>query len=250
MEMTVFVATHKEFDNIYPEYYKPILVGSYKNNIKCNYLKDNTGDNISEKNDNYCELTGLYWIWKNTDEKYIGLCHYRRYFSNKNIFSNKVLNRDKIIKILEKNDIILPERRIAKNTIYEHYCENHYKEDLDKTKQLILRMYPEYINSFNIVMNSRASYSCNMFISKRELINEYLEWLFSILFELENELDISNYDDYQKRIFGFISERLMHIWVHHNKLKIKELPVIMPDMKKITIGKIKLKGILDKYKLR
>lgn len=249
MEPIVYIATHKIFKNKFPESYIPILAGNH--DIKdCNYLRDNTGDNISEKNKNYCELTALYWVWKNTSNKYIGLCHYRRYFSNKNLFSNKVIDAKNIKKILKNNDIILPQRRVSEETVYERYCNNHYEIDILKTRNIILNKYPDYIESFDEVMKKKSTYPWNMFIGKREIISEYIEWVFDILFELEKVTDISQYDDYQKRIYGFISERLLHVWVNKNNMKIKELPVIMPEMGKLDVIKVKLKGIIDRRKVK
>lgn len=76
----IYVITHKSFDDskIEQTYHRILHVGTNKN-YKSWYLKDNTGDNISSKNANYCELTGLYWIWKNSNEPaddIDGLVHY------------------------------------------------------------------------------------------------------------------------------------------------------------------------------
>ena len=83
MKFSIFVATHKKFEFPLPDNYIPILVGSYKFDLSI-YQRDDDGEfQISYKNKNYCELTGLYWIWKNIRTDYVGLCHYRRYFINK-----------------------------------------------------------------------------------------------------------------------------------------------------------------------
>ena len=63
-----------------------------------------------------------------------------------------------------------------------------------------------------------------MFIMKRELADKYCTWLFDILFELEKRLDISNYDDNDKRVFGFVSERLLDVWLDANEIKYKDIP--------------------------
>ena len=74
-------------------------------------------------------------------------------------------------------------------------------------------------------MDNNKLYSCNMFIMKKKLLDNYASWLFAIFDELEKNIDISNYDDYNKRIYGFLSERLFNVWVLNNKLKIKEITV-------------------------
>ena len=80
MDIKILVATHKKYWMPKDDIYFPIHVGR-EGKADLGYIGDNTGDNISAKNANYCELTGLYWAWKNLKCDYIGLCHYRRYFA-------------------------------------------------------------------------------------------------------------------------------------------------------------------------
>ncbi len=212
--------------------FTPLLVGArnYKENISENIEKDDsTVDNISEKNSNYCELTGMYWMWKNdkiTDDEIIGLCHYRRYFI-KNQFSvkkQKYLDYQDIEDIMHTYDIIVPKKRTYKQKMKDSFLEAPKKEDMEKTKKIIEKLYPEYINSFDEFLNQKEVYLYNMFIAKKKIMNEYFKWLFDILFELEKEIDISNYNEYEARIYGFIAERLFNVWIMKNKdkLKIKE----------------------------
>ena len=77
----IFVVSHKDLFLSIPENYKVIGVGEYGVNNKERILSDCIGDNISKKNPNYCELTAIYWLWKNYDlPNYVGVCHYRRFF--------------------------------------------------------------------------------------------------------------------------------------------------------------------------
>ncbi|WP_347460104.1 DUF4422 domain-containing protein [Clostridium sp. BL8] len=200
------------------------------------YIGDNTGDNISLKNTNYCELTGLYWAYKNLKCDYIGLCHYRRYFTIKDVVSRLNNGKDKIDLILTENDIeklmkdyeiILPKKRnYYIETVRSHYKHAHYLKDLNKIEEIIKEKHVDYIDSFNYVMSGTKLHLFNMFIMKKEDFDRYCQWLFSILFELEESTDISKYDAYQCRIFGFLSERLFNVWLHKEKLKAKEVPVI------------------------
>ena len=80
MESEIFIIAHKECELPEIEGYVPLAVGSVGKEFPDNYLRDDKGDNISRKNDSYCELTGLYWLWRNCCKDYIGLVHYRRYF--------------------------------------------------------------------------------------------------------------------------------------------------------------------------
>lgn len=223
----IYVATHKDADLVVPENYTIIGVGN--NYIKNENIHDNVYDNISYKNENYCELTALYWIWKNADEKIVGLNHYRRLFTEDDRNSVELLRYDDACKILDEYDIILPPLFDNKNeTVYEHYCRAHKKEDIDKIANIILKIFPNFFNSYAHIMNQNFEYGFNMFISRKEICDEYSKWLFSLLSELEPQVDLTLYDNYQKRIFGFLSERLFTVWVYHYKLRIKELYITNP----------------------
>lgn len=222
MEIKIFVATHKKTQFPNNDIYFPIQVGAEKNE-NLGYLKDNIGDNISNKNPNYCELTALYWIWKNCKSDVVGLVHYRRYFFKSGFSKNfkNILSKNNIEKIMKNYDIILPKKHyIAKYTLEEQYLKLHKKEDYEICKNILSEKYPEYLNAFNTVFNKHSFYAFNMFIAKRKIIDKYCQWLFDILFELENRIDISSYDKYNQRIFGFLSERLFNVWIEKNSKEI------------------------------
>ncbi|WP_434290060.1 DUF4422 domain-containing protein [Clostridium botulinum] len=235
MNIKILVATHKKYSMPKESMYLPIHVGC-EGKKDLGYIGDNTGDNISLRNPNYCELTGLYWAWKNLKCDYIGLCHYRRYFTNSNLFkkaSNKnnkmdlILSKLEIENLLKEYDVILPQKRnYYIETIWSHYGNAHHIKDLEETKKIISELYPEYISSFDKVMKGKKLHLYNMFVMDKENFNKYCEWIFSILFELEKRIDISNYDNYQKRIFGFLSERLFNVWIVKNQKTVYEMDVI------------------------
>jgi len=82
MSVKIFTMTHKKFDAPNDKMYVPLHVGRAMSE-DLGYLGDNTGENISDMNCYYSELTGVYWIWKNYHESdYVGVCHYRRYLIN------------------------------------------------------------------------------------------------------------------------------------------------------------------------
>lgn len=217
----IYVVTHKNISLKLPENYKIIGVGN--NSIINEDLHDNTGDNISSKNKNYCELTALYWIWKNSNDDIVGLEHYRRMFLNDNIGEIGLLNEDEILFILNNYDIIVPTLFNNKTrTVYQHYVEDHKKRDIELAQNIINSKYPEYNSSFNQVMNGKYEYGFNMMITRKDILDEYSQWLFDILFDLENIIDISKYDEYQKRIYGFLSERLFNVWLKYKKYNVKE----------------------------
>lgn len=212
--------------------YLPIHVGR-AGKADLGYLGDDTGDNISSKNTNYCELTGLYWAWKNLKCDYIGLCHYRRYFahtvSGSDMEKKKlaILQRTDYEKFLKQYDVILPKQRnYFIETVRSQYEHAHNKNDLALTEQIVAELYPEYSEAFNNVMGRTKLHIFNMFVMKKEKFDEYCQWLFTILFELETRIDISNYNQYEARVFGFLSERLLNVWLEKQQLKVKEIDVV------------------------
>lgn len=226
--IVILVATHKSYVMPKDSIYVPIQVGASINNSDLGFRKDNEGDNISTKNPNYCELTALYWAWKNLDAEYIGLSHYRRHFimnHSKDLWE-RVADRNYIESLLETANIILPKpRNYYIETSYSQYVHAHHKEDLDYTRDIISEKYPDYVTAYDRLMDSTKGHRFNMFIMSKKCFDDYMEWLFSILFELENRLDISEYSDYDKRVFGFVSERLLDVWIETNQYKYVELPV-------------------------
>lgn len=245
--INVYIITHKKF--ICPDIniYKPLKVGN--NNADFGYIDDSTQDNISKKNPNYCELTGLYWIWKNDIESdVVGICHYRRYFTKgkilKSVKRNFLTEKD-IKKYLKYNDIILPKLEIYKESAYEQYCQNSgFSKDLDAVRKIIEKKFPDYVKSYDDVMKKNKMFQYNMMICDKKTYNEYCEWLFSILFELEKKVDLAQYNNYQKRIYGFLGERLLNVWVYKNNLKIKQCSVVnteagFKDKIKISLRRIK-----------
>lgn len=224
--MSVYVITHKRVAIPAEEGYKILQVGAEKGHIdfERDTEYDDIGDNISSKNSTYCELTGLYWLWKNCDDDYIGIVHYRRFFSHK--FNGRILKEKEIKALLKKSDVILPFHHKLGKTVKEQYLESGYEKDLDILEEVLKEKYPEYMPSYTEIMRGKRIYFFNMFITNKKTFDKYSEWLFDILFEVEERVNISEYDDYHKRIFGFMSERLMYVFMKHNKVKIKEVGVV------------------------
>ena len=236
-KLTVLVITHKDYEFPDSACYRPLFVGGkiasgLKNE---DFYQDNSGANISEKNSSFCELTGLYWAWKNgvfENNEYVGLVHYRRYFAGKalDLKKKQIASESELLTILEKYDVILPRKRnYFIESIYSHYQHAHHIEDLDLTRDVIIELQSEYLESFDAVMQGRKLHLYNMFVMSSEKASEYCHWLFSILFELEQRIDITQYDNYQKRVFGFIAERLFNVWILYNQLNVKYLSVVNLD---------------------
>ena len=235
----IIVASHKKYQMPEDSIYFPMQVGAEgKDDIGFN--KDNIGENISTKNPLFCELTGLYWAWKNLDADYYGLVHYRRYFTiSKHIPRNEndkfkiVLNSNEVENLLNSSDIILPkERNYFIETVYNHYKHTMYIEPLDEAGKIIEEKYPDYFKEFENLKKTKKLHAFNMFIMKKEYFNEYCTWLFDILFELEKRIDYSKYDPFHARFFGRVSERLLDVWIKTKGYNFKEVKVM--DMQNIN----------------
>jgi hypothetical protein len=237
--------------------YIPVFSGIINFTGSCDMIGDDTGENISSKNKYYSELTGIYWAWKNQQADIIGSCHYRRFLTNKKeplfyrikrllyflaglhkkrygliytnnirLFRDAILKKAEITEILETYDAIFPQQRKFRYSVREHFSRYHDIRDLDILKEIIQEKHSDYLAAFYQVLNGNRLYANNMFILKDKHYQEFMSWWFDILFEFESRINKADYEGYQKRIMGFIAERLLTIWVYHQNLRIKELPVI------------------------
>lgn len=241
-DIKILIATHKQYFVPNDSVYYPIHVGKDSNHNETEFQPDNTGDNISAKNPKFCELTGLYWAWKNLKADYIGLVHYRRYFKKSKRICLKeetkfkhVLTGEQVEGLLEKADIILPKkRRYFIENLYKHYKHTMYVEPLDITGDIIKEKYPEYSNEFDRLKKRTSAHMFNMFIMKKEYFDEYCTWLFDILFELENRVKDKekDYDSFHLRFYGRVSELLLDVWINTKGYSYEECKVV--DMQHIN----------------
>ncbi|TKT55925.1 DUF4422 domain-containing protein [Rhizobium sp. LC145] len=253
MITSIYVAEHKECAQLKGNSFIPIHVGRRGKAPTFCELGDDTGDNISGKNDSFCELTALYWIWKNTkDQDYVGLFHYRRHlrFSTNEAYEDQwgLVQYERIDdRYIEDNnltdsgvsyfindfDIILPKlwdvRNAGSISLEDHYrkAPHQHISDYETALQIIREKYPDYGKFIDTINRTSAGYFTNMFVMRREIYNKYCEWLFDVLFELEKRIDISSYSTQERRIFGFISEWLFNIFISklladQPELKVKE----------------------------
>ncbi|MBP3206816.1 MAG: DUF4422 domain-containing protein [Campylobacter sp.] len=232
----IIIATHKKYFMPNDKIYIPVHVGS-KDKESMGYQRDDDGENISEKNPYFCELTGLYWAWKNLKADFVGLIHYRRFFSTKGFFDRKqplenlYLSEKEAQNLLQNYDIIVPKKRkYYIETLYSHYANTMHKEHLDETRKIISEICSQYTDSFDSVMKQTSGYMFNMFVMPKNLVDEYCGWLFPILFELEKRISPENYSSFHARFYGRVSEILFNVWLKwyqiQKPLKIKELPFI------------------------
>ena len=240
----VFICAHKEVPLPQHPYFLPIQAGAALRDHIDGYQPDDEGDNISIKNPHFCELTCHYWAWKNLKNvDIVGLNHYRRYFdftrkwpqfsADKHFIATEdFLKQDykfsDLEKLLQKYDIILPVARHWRVSNTQQYGEYHIAKDWEMLRQIIKERSPQYIPAFEKTMDhSNISVGYNMFITHWEHFNDYSEWLFDILFEVERRVPPID-DPIQSRIYGYMSERLINVFCDHHHLRIKHIPLIMP----------------------
>lgn len=200
--------------------------------------RDNTGDNISSKNSSYCELTAQYWMWKNSDADIKGLMHYRRIlgrrgssavpFESMDARRAKAVTEKEVSQLLEEYDIILPRaHNYLTETAREHYEKTHVTGfGFDLLKDYFAKNSPQYLPALEHVLNSRESHLFNMFIAKKDIFDVYSAWLFPALEYVESKIDISMLSPYEQRIYGYLSELLLDVWIQTNKLRYIELPML------------------------
>src|SRR5690606_18403067 len=237
--------------------YQPLMAGNSLLKTDIGITGDDTGDNISLKNKYYSELTGIYWVWKNTRQLVSGACHYRRYFTaqpepflykikrllyypaglykkrygliytkNTDFFIDRIIGQNEIQLLLQKYDAILPLARKMKYSVETHYKKYHNISDLNLVESILKEKYPEFVEPFHEILKGKRLYANNMFVLKDEHFQEFMKWWFDVLFEFEKRIDLKKYTGYQQRILGFIAERLLNVWFMKKQLNCVELPVI------------------------
>lgn len=190
----------------------PIQVGAKLTEKRICKVCDNTGDNISDKNREYCELTALYWIWKNTQAKYVGLCHYRRHFE---------LDERQLLQLSSSDiDVVVTIPILNFPSVGEVYAQDHNEEDWKIMMEGIKKIAPEYINTAKSIQDGIYYYAYNMFIAKKAIFDAYCQWLFPVLSYCEKHCKKKE-STYQNRYIGFLAERLLTIYMKHHEEEYK-----------------------------
>lgn len=255
--LDLFILTYKDFHQyVNNDCYQVVSCVDDKINTTLNVIydtkqsneKNNIDQSITEWNAFYSELTMTYWLWKNyTLKDYVGICHYRRYFS----FMDDIPNMDEIFK---DYDVILPTPFALGNTVYQQYASCHSIKDIDLMLDIIRLYFPQYLDDANEVMRNNMLYPCNIFIMRKDDFNDYCEFIFSVIDKYLKHKKYNNVKDvedelnktwrdygkvfypnnqlwYQLRIGGFLSERLLSIFVHNRFKKIKHFNVNVTEEK-------------------
>lgn len=238
-DIRLYVVYHKPSPLLQTPPFVPIQVGKGKP-IPGVTVRDNVGENIAEKNPNFCELTAQYWIWKNVQADIVGLCHYRRIPSFSDDGSGTFTdfsaatcekfgwNTKKISELFQKYDILMPLRWDIlppgepghHMTPYEFYAYEHRESDLAEAIRIIHELTPEVAPYADSVLNTiKAQSFCNVCVMRKTLFDAYSEWLFRVLFELERRIEIPHNKE-SARLFGFLSEHLIMVWLAYAQEKL------------------------------
>lgn len=264
MKAKIYLSYFNDSQKIENEILTPIQVGAAISSVDLDMIKDNTGENISERNPYYCEMTGIYWAWKNDKKSdYIGSCHYRRVFDfqlnkirkmdqwgtvvyhgvDNNLFEEFGLNESDIEKVLKSCDAVVPEGfdiTVTNNSnLYEHYVTApfHFKKDIDLTLEIVAEKDPKFFSYFKKHLEGKIMYATNVFILRRDLFEGLCKWLFPILDELYRKIDTSQYNVQEKRVIGYISERLISAYI--NKYFIDDGKVRAIEARRVFISSTK-----------
>ena len=249
----VIVCCHKQCELPSDPYLLPVHVGASLGSAELDMQRDDEClgapcENISDKNPSYCELTALFWAWKNLrrirpDLEYLGINHYRRYFDFGRVPRGKDMtvrpegevgsyrvNSARLGRLLSTHDVIIPRDIHNPYTLFADYGYWRMSDDLRCTMRVIHEMTPEYDESvYQIIMRRNTLSPYSMGVMPWGVFDEYCSWLFPVLGEVESRTDISSYDAVQGRIYGYIAERLWNVWLHKEGLKLAQLPIVMYD---------------------
>ncbi len=222
-KIKIFVACHKPYevyqDNVYTPIHAGRAVSQYKDEMS-DMIGDDTGENISEKNSSYCEMTAQYWAWKNVhDVEYIGFGHYRRSFVER--FTNE--NVDKFF--ADGTDVILA-GPMYRRWRYEFLKTFVCGEDLAIMLYSVKKLYPEYYDTISKYADGCVDYPLNMFVCRKSLFDNYAKWIFDILFECEKYIKPSPYSR-ARRVYGYLAEFLMPAYFMYHKYKITPMRYIL-----------------------
>ena len=245
MSTELFLITHKPepIEGLSP--YRPILSGA-KEEAPEGYLRDDLGENISALNPIYNEMTAIYWVYRHLDEfpdlDHVGFCHYRRFLCFQ-YFDKPVLVRKKArpdwVNIDERQfqsfwkefDIIVPCPHYVRS-VRRHYEKSHNKEDLGILEEIIGKVCPQYLESFQEYIDGDEEYLYNMFVLPRDLFLAYGDFVFPVLEAFAKERPYK-----EERMFA--SERLTGVFLHHLRKSGKralECPVLLTRNRSLRLA--------------
>lgn len=254
----IYVSYHSDTVRIANGILTPIHVGKALARTDLGMLGDDTGDNISDKNPMFAELTAQYWAWKNDRQSaYVGCMHYRRVFIFNGTHGQDV-TRDKdrvlvpsvrpssyadfgwheadIVKAMEDCDVLLPipcdVTADSKRDCRENFALVHGDENYQVFRRLLETYCPEYRDEADALFSGHCMYLCNMFVMRRDLFDHYCQWLFRVLDRFMPHLTPDAYDGSEIRMPAYMAERLFNLYVanlrrENPELRVKEVPYVL-----------------------
>lgn len=224
-DIKILVAAHKPYWMPSDPVYLPVQVGAALSDRELGFQRDDAGENISAENPRYCELTALYWAWKNLDAAYVGLSHYRRYFAGAG--ERGVLTGPEAAELLSRAPIVLPKRRhYVIWSVKGHYDATMLPGQLDVLREVLADQEPAFVDEFDRRMGMRSAHILNMAIMRRDLFDAYMSWLFPVLRAVEARIDFSNMTLFEARCMGRLSERLLDTWIAVTGASYVEQPLV------------------------
>lgn len=227
----LYVITHKEYGYQLHPGYCPICVGGYSS---VGALTDQSGENVSDFNNRINEMTAIYWVWKNKPSKYVGFCHYRRYFYDNNFGSyENHLKATTALEYLNKYDMLVCEKSIDADYSIEYELKMPLSDEAFECGYNIIlsnirKHQPEYEKDFYEVLSGKTLCYYNMFVTTWEVFDRFATWLFSFLIPAAEEFPIERFEGQDKRTIGFFAERMLSVWLRQNPLTLKSLPAYIP----------------------
>lgn len=217
-KVKIFVCAHKNDPEIRTNYpFVPIQGGkALRPSLDLGFDGDDSGDNISIKNNRYSEWSVIYWMWKNCkDVEYIGLNHYRRYF-------DLTINADNVDDLMKNVDLVaVGKRNLSKRSRLKDLAFVTSQEDAYLFADSVLTIYPDCKDALlRYLYDSRNSYPYSMFLMRREQFDDFCKFAFPILFDLENRIKDHGYSR-QQRTLGYFGEYMLGLYVFYRNLKVR-----------------------------
>lgn len=211
-----------------PAWVQAIQVGAALTDERVAALTDDIGENISARNVNYCELTALYWIWKNrlagahvetahtsevigihapSSDAYAGVYQYRRLLD---------INDAQLAHLAAYDvDVVLPYPTMCEPDIFEHHERYVKSSDWDAMVQALEELHPEYMETYHRIFKGNYMYNYNILLAKETVLCDYCAWLFPILERTEELSDPKGWER-ADRYIGYLGENLETLYFMHH----------------------------------
>lgn len=241
-DIKLFVCCHQSVEVPKQSLLIPVQVGAALAGCRFpGFLYDDSGDNISEKNRSYCELTAQYWAWKNVKADYYGFFHYRRYlYPDEGAKLPYRIEKKASLPLLDKlgyggfaelipqYDLIVPKGEDMRIPVREHYAKApfHHYRDLEAVEEIVCQKHPQMAAAMETYLSGTVNYFGNIHIMSHDVFRDYCAWLFPLLEEFDRRTDFSGYSVQEQRVDGYLAERLLGIYLTfwRGELRTLELP--------------------------